>query len=441
MLVQEKKDYYKIISSLVIIGAFLVVLVVSLLSEFGIHPDEYDVRVCMDWSMKHWIWPDMRLQGEGLGDTYSLYGYTKVCNYTVYFLVMSKIAFVFKLFMGAWPYFRMPNLLLAVFMLVIMLKSVGQKRYLMLAFGMCAQAWYIFSYVTADALDFVFAFMAVYFLADEKSVLWRVIQSEKKETFKCIGLGILYGMILLGKPYYYSVLVLIFIVLVYNLVKSEKSKRPMIWRKYILILSISCAIFAARYGLDVYYYGTDKAQVKEEMMEKFANYDKKPSTPVEEQVQTYHAYEKGYPLSFIFEDDPHWFAESFRSYVSARITKSGDDWYFVSMAILYLIMYFWVAFELKKKNNTWILIAGTLLMIGGIVASVLNSYFIDSQPQGRYLLPLALVFSFMASRAEDVWKNKKFCILVLLCGCLSVAYFGLFDLRKLIDLAYVRSLF
>ena len=97
---------YVIISILVILGAFVVACMISFLSEFGKHPDEYDVRACMDWCMTRWIWPDMRLMGTGLGDTFSGYGYTKVCNYTPYFLIFSKIAAVFKIFMENLPYFR-----------------------------------------------------------------------------------------------------------------------------------------------------------------------------------------------------------------------------------------------------------------------------------------------------------------------------------------------
>jgi len=471
----KKLDLYTLICSLVLIGAFLVILMISLLSEFGIHPDEFDVRACMDWCMNRLIWPDMRLTGEGLGDTYSLYGYTKVCNYTVYFLVMSKISFIFKLFMGAWPYFRMPNVLLALLMLIVCLKSLREKKYIMLGFGMCVQAWYIFSYVTADALDFVWAFGAVLILADEESILWKVIRGEyskNKRVFLCIVLGLLYGMILLGKPYYYATLVLTFVVLlmylidVYNeeLHKPDKTehlqigkednkeisrgncnKRKEIWKTYILILGVAALVFVARYSLDLYYYGTDKAAASKQMMEIYANEDKKPSTPIEEQVQTYHAYEKGYPLSFIFEDDPKWFLKSYRSYVSCRITDDGDDWYFVLIGILYVAIYAWMGYELcsgdkKVRNQTLIFFIGTCLNIGGIIASIANSYLIDSQPQGRYLLPIALTTCYLGSRTKTLWENKVFCGLVAVAAVFSVAYFGLFDSRSLIDLSYVKTM-
>ena len=441
---KKKNDLFTIICALVLVGAFIVCMGISLFSEFGAHPDEYDVRACMDWAMSHWIWPDMRLQGTGLGDTYSLYGYTKMSNYTIYFLLMSKIAFFFKLFMGAWPYYRVPNLLLALFMLVILLKNINKKNYLMLAFGVCVQAWYIFAYVTADALDFVWAFLAIYLLADENSLLWKAI-NEVGTIKRSIFLGLLYGMILLGKPYYYAILVLTFVVLLLNLIDASKESRKNLWKNYIIILLICASIFAARAGLDFYYYGSNKAEIKAQMMELHANDDKKPSTPIEEQLQSYHAHEKGYPVSFIFENDPQWFVKSYRSYVSARITVSGDDWYYILIAGLYLSIYVWIGMELcgkknRKKNNVILFCTVTCLMAGAVIASIANSYLIDSQPQGRYLLPITLELSYIASKAKRLWNNKIFKGLVIATGCLAVIYFGLFDSRKLIDLAYVKSL-
>lgn len=446
---KREKDIYSILSILIFVGAFVVITMIAMLSEYGKHPDEYDVKACLDWAMSHWIWPDMRLQGTGLGDTYSWYGYTKVCNYTIYFLVMSKIAFIFKLFMGIWPYYRVPNILLALFMAVVCARNIRDKKYLLLGFGVCVQSWYIFSYVTADALDFVFSFLAIYLLADKNSMLWKLLQKDDKEKTDlgyCILLGVLYGMILLGKPYYYSLLVLTFVVLLINMINTAKEKRAGLWRKYIIILLSCLLIYGARAGLDFYYYGTHKAEIKKEMMDIYASDDKKPSTPVEEQLQTFHAYEKGYPLSFIFEDDPDWFVHSYRSFVSSCITTEGNDWYFLLMGALYICIYAYLGIYMLKKNeyrqkeNRIVFICATLLIIGGVIASVLNSYFIDSQPQGRYLLPVTLITCFLGAQVPEVWKKKSFRTIVLIAACLSIMYFGLFDSRELIDLSYAKGL-
>ena len=76
-----------------------------------------------------------------------------------------------------------------------------------------------------------------------------------------------------------------------------------------------------------------------------------------------------------------------------------------------------------------------------MAASVLNSYIIDSQPQGRYLLPITLATCYLGARARKLMDHRGFRALVLTAACISLLYFGLFASRKLIDLGYVRALF
>ena len=450
-VIHRKKDIFVIISSLVIIGAFIVVAMISLLSELGMHPDEFDVKLCLDWCMKRFIWPDMRLTGEGLGDTYSGYGYTKVCNYSPYFLIFSKIALVFKQFMANLPYYRMPNLILMAGICVYMLMKLQEKNYLMLGFGMCIQAWYIFSYVTADAEDFILAFFAIALLCDKNSDP-RGDASVDGGGRKSVGglngnlnrlpiaLGVLYGLMLLGKPYYYATLVLIFIVYLERLVKSEVKIRKQLLPRYILIAGIAFAILAGRAAIDLHYYGFDKASAKQQMEEQYADPDKNPLTPIEEQEPTYHMASKGYSVADFFEYNPDWFELSFRSFASYSVYPDGHTIFYIVMGLLYAAVYVWLGITLCRDGDTWIFVVVTLLNIGNVIASLLNSYLIDSQPQGRYLLPIALATCFLGARARRVWDNRIFRTLVLAASCLSILYFGLFCSRKLIDLGYVKTL-
>ena len=467
-----KENIFTYISALVIIGAFIVVAMVSFLSELGVHPDEFDVKMCMDWCMNRFIWPDMRLTGEGLGDTFSGYGYTKVCNYSPYFLIFSKIAYVFKQFMDVLPYYRMPNLLLMAVICVYMLKKIKDHNYLMLGFGICIQAWYIFSYVTADAEDFLLGFFAIALLADEDSFLWRTLygrtgvdrissKSDSSEdihmsssaesvsddritvrvVLSCVALGIMYGLMLLGKPYYYATLMLTFIVLVWRLIKSEINIRKQLLTRYILIAGVAFAIFAGRATLDFHYYGFDKASAEQQMSEQYSDYDKNPLTPIEEQEPTYHMASKGYSIVDFFRYSPDWFELSFRSFASYSVYRDGHDLYYRVMAGLYLLIYVWLGIYLCNTGEKRIFIIVTLLNIGSIVASILNSYLIDCQPQGRYLLPITLATCYLGARARKLMDHRGFRGLVLITACLSVSYFGLFASRKLIDLGYVRTLF
>lgn len=437
----DKNKLYDLACKAVILGAFIVVCMISFLSEFGKHPDEYDVRVCLDWCENRFIWPDMRLEGEGLGDTYSGYGYTKVCNYTAYFLIFSKISFIFRQFMHVLPYFRIPNLLLMAFMCIYCIRKLDKHRYLMLGFGICVQAWYIYSYVTADAWDFTLAFIGVALLADKQSFLWKTLESDDRCVFRCILLGLLYGMSMLGKPYYYANLLLVFIVLVYHLIKSEFNNKSKLLVKYFIIAGVTVAVFLGRFALDLHYYGFDKSEVKAQMEEKWCDYDKNPLTPVDEQVQSWRMMSKGYSLGDMFEMEPRWFLMTFRSFVSARITFEGEEIYFILMAILLAAIYVFLGVHLYRIRDLGIFICGTCISLAGVAASVIFSYTTEIQPQGRYLLPIVITTCYLGSRARGIFENRWFKALVLSAASLSIIYFGLFDSRKLIDLAYARSLF
>ena len=433
-----KENWFEYLSGLVILGALLVAVMIAFLSEFGVHPDEYDVRVCLDWCMDKLIWPDMRLEGAGLGDTYSGYGFTKVCNNTPYFLIFSKVAWIFMQFMGDLPYYRMPNLLLMIFMTVYMLKNVRKRNYLMLGFGICVQAWYLFSYVTFDAEDYLLAFISIDLLADEDGYLWKTLKAEDRCVGRCLLLGVMYGILMLAKWTYYASLALTFLVLVVYLFKSEFNFRKQLFCKYLIIAGTAVLIFGARVGLDVHYYGFDKAEVKLEMEEKWCDYDKKPSTPEEEKTEEWRLHSRGYGISRVFELEPRWFIKSFRSMASARITGSGDDAYYILVFLLVSIIYVLIGMDLFKNGQFWIFLLGTGLNLVDIAASIVFSYNYEVQPQGRYLLPIVITTCYMGAKARGLWKDNRFKAAVLAVGILSVAYFGLFDSRKLIDLAMGR---
>ena len=99
-------DWFALISTAVIAGALLVVCIIGLFSALGLHPDEWDVKACLDYGMTHFLPPDMR--DPAVAQTYSGYGYTKLENYTWYFYLAGKIALLFKTMFCSLAYYREP---------------------------------------------------------------------------------------------------------------------------------------------------------------------------------------------------------------------------------------------------------------------------------------------------------------------------------------------
>lgn len=425
------RDWLTLFATAVMAGALFIVIVIGLFSELGLHPDEWDVKACLDYGMTHFLPPDMR--DPEVAGTYSWYGYTKLDNYTWYFFIAGKVALLFQKLFYALPYYRIPNILLFAAIALIVVRNVKEEKWLMVAFGICVQAWYIFSYTTADALDFFWSFLAVCELSCENSLLYRTVTASKLNRRTLLGLillGILFGMIALGKPNYLSILALAFFVLVFKLAREkDKAKRGCLWRNYFIIVGIFILTFALRAGFDFIHYGLDKASVEEQMAIQYCSPDKNPLTPVEEQAVSWHMMSKGATLSDFFAENPEWFAMTYKSFCGITQLTDTDTWYYVLMGLLYAGIFISIGIDtFRKRDNFWgrmEFAVGTLLMIGGIVASVLNSYIIDSQAQGRYLLPLILIAGYLASRTPDLFEKKYFRALLIAAGFFSVAFFGL----------------
>lgn len=424
-------DLLTLLVTAVMAGALFVVVVIGIFSEFGLHPDEWDVKSCLDYGMTHFLPPDMR--DPEVANTYSWYGYTKLDNYTWYFFIAGKVALLFQKLFYALPYYRIPNILLFAAIALIVVRNVKEKKWLAVVFAICVQAWYIFSYVTADALDFFWSFLAIYELSFKDSLLYRAVAVKKltpKSLAPLLLLGALFGMIALGKPNYLSILALAFFVLVFRLAQEkDKAARSVLWRNYFIIVGVFALTFLFRASFDLIHYGFDKASVEEQMAIEYCSPDKNPLTPVEEQSVSWHMMSKGATLKDFFAENPEWFAMSYKSFCGITQLTDTDTWYYVLMGILYAGIFISIAVDtFRQKDNLWgrvEFIIGALLMAGGVIASVLNSYIIDSQAQGRYLLPLILIAGYLASRTPALFEKKYFRALLIAAGFLSVAFFGL----------------
>lgn len=424
-------DWFTLMGTAVMGGACLVVFLIGAFSELGLHPDEWDVKACLDYGMTHFFPPHM-LDPEVSG-TYSGYGYTKLENYTWYFFLAGKVSLLFKTLFYGIAYYRIPNLILFGILAFVFVRNLRRKNWLMAAFGICVQAWYIFSYTTADALDFFFSFCIVWLLADENSLLYRTIDKQKlsrKEIPAFLLLGILFGNIVLGKQCYWVMLPLVFAVLLLRLLfQKEKQARKALWRNYFIILAIFFATFAFRAGFDVIHYGADKAAVKETAAIEHADYDKNPLTPVGEQNRSWHMYAKGDSLMEVFRENPDWFSMTYKSFCGLLQDHSAPSWYYWCMGALYLALFGGAALYSFRKgsslSNRIIFAVGSLLMVGELIASILNSWLIDSMAQGRYLLPDILIFGYLVSRVPALTQKKWYRALLIAAGVLSTAYFGL----------------
>lgn len=424
-----KRDIFVYGSFMILLTGAAGVFLIGLFSALGLHPDEWDVKACLDYGMTHFLPPDMR--DPAVAGTYSGYGYTKLDNATWYFFLAGKIALISKELFYGLAYYRIPNLLLFAMMILLVLKSVRKQNWLMLCAGISAQVWYIFSYTTADAMDYFAAFLVILQISGEESMLFRTLSMKKgaKLWMNTVLLGTLFYFVFLGKPYYWSVLGLAFLVLLKRLVESWKDEqiRRQLFSRYLGILLVFFLGIGFRYSFDFIHYGLDKASVEMEMDILYAHYDKNPTTPEEEWCPTYHMMERGYTLMDLWEQTPDWFSQTYKSFCGLIDDTGTTEWYYLVMGILYAFIYLCILHgTFFGKTGIWDKIffaVGSMLMAAALAASIMNSWMIDSQPQGRYLLPVLLIAGFMASRVHGLAEARYFKVALLAAGILTAGYY------------------
>ncbi len=424
----EKQDLWSLISILAIVVVGTCVWVIAFHSTSG-HPDEDDVIKCLNYGMNHIVPPDMRI--DDIADTYSGYGYTKLSNSTWYYLIAGKLAWIANKLWTGILYYRVPNFLMFVVMAYIYIKQVQKQRWLSLILGICVQAWYIFSYTTADAMDFFLCFITLVLVTDGDSLLFKSV--DEKFEFKGIWrhalLGILFGFIFLGKPNYWAILGIVFVALLFKLFEKSREDRKSLWINYGVILGFFALTAIFRYSFDLYHYGFGISQVKAEMEALHSAYDKNPTTPSQDIAVTYRMFRYGHSLPELFMAAPTWFKSTFRSFFGVLSDTTSKDTYFNLMGVLYGFLLFVLAYfgvknvSEKPKNDKIRMFLLFGLFVLSFVASIINSYVSDSQPQGRYLLPMLFTASYIAYLTPEIFEKKYFKMTLVSLQILSTWYF------------------
>ena len=119
---------------------------------------------------------------------------------------------------------------------------------------------------------------------------------------------------------------------------------------------------------------------------------------------------------------------SYRSLCGLLQDMHSGPAYFIAMGILYILILLGIGAAVFRTGGLWKrleFITGILLMAGGLAASIANSYLIDSQAQGRYLLPAVLIAGYLASLTPRLLEKWYFQVILAAAGVLSAAYFAL----------------
>lgn len=404
-------------------GAVFLCIYIAGRSPFWLNPDEYEVRSAVRYYFTHWLPPDIR--SDEISDAFAVYGTSRHSEFNTFYFWTGKIGQFFK---DAAMQSRWLNMTLFAVMAAMIAKYCRKYFAFLFVLLLTPQVWYIFSYTTSDALDFFLGFLAIYQLIKEDSILNRLL----REPFsgKWIPgyalLSLLFVHLFWAKLSFYPILLFIFLILLIRLFEKQGKERTALFRKYLALAGLTLGIFLIRYMItDFPYYGFHKQSVIAEVMELRAAYEYKPSTPPHEQAASIYLYRKGVPLSLFF-GEMEFNQTLFRTVAGffGNYDFGMADWYYAAMAVLYLALFACLIYELARMKNRkkWLEFGAVCVCIALQYALIfLNGYFVDFQPQGRYMLPALLYVTYLVYTCKEA-KNNRMIRLLLCAACLLSLY-------------------
>lgn len=420
-----------------IFGAVLLCVYLANRSPFWFNPDEYEAKAVSNYYFSHWMPPDIR--SDSIADTFAVYGTTRHSEFNTFYFWTGKLG---QWFSDTAVQCRILNMILFTVMSAIVIKNCRKYFALLFALLLTPQLWYIFSYSTSDAMDFFVGFLCIYQLIKEDSLLNRLLKEplSGKKIPGYLLISLLFVHLFWAKITFYPVLFFLFLILLIRLFEKQGNERKDLLIKYVIIVGMTLGIFMIRYMItDFGYYGFEKNRIVKEMMEIRATYPYKPSTPPQEQAKSIYLYNKGLTLKEFFSPKMEFNKNLFRTVAGffGRYDFGAADWYYVGMAVLYICLFACLIYELYKgrERKKWLEFAAVVVCIGiQYLLIVINGYFVDFQPQGRYMLPSLLYVTYLVYTCKEAQKNKIIRLILCATCVMSLYAFVTVGLPNLIPL-------
>jgi len=408
-------------------GVWGLLIVMAGITKYNVHPDEYVHIAAARYYENHWLPPV--IEDPAIRDSYSTYGISRLNNGEIYYLLAGKF-YKFMLSFKVPQDFAMRGFNLFLFGLIFLYAMRSRvARMVAVPFLISAQLWYVFSYCNSDALALAVSFLAVCQVLDPESVFNRYLKGEGRvpAVFSFIGLGLLFGCLLLLKKNYYPLIALLSVTLVVKLFFWPEfywERRTAILRLVaVCLLGITCA--GLRIGADYMVNGPDRVEKITKLQEETAHYWYKPSTPLEKKHMFLYRKARGTTLEHIIKVD-QWFEHSFQSAFGTfgYFTISASDGFYdlVRWSGLLLLCYFLATIYWRGGLDGAFMATTTVCLALALVgASLYHSWTNDYQVQGRYLFPIVPMLGLLYG-----WAGKAVNVRVLMLGVMPMFFLAVY---------------
>ena|GEM_PF-1532384 len=404
------------------------VLVMAIVSQPGVHPDEPIHINAAKYYSEYWLPPE--ICRPNMEWSYSLYGISRLNSLEVFYFFAGKYYALAK-FIPGQVLFQFRSLNVVLFALLTLMTCLKPAfRLYCVPLLLSPQIWYIFSYFNSDAFALFICYLLIYQLFISDSLLNRYLQKKEMRPLAGSGAiiigGFLVGMLPFIKKNYYAFAVFLacFGILALFRYRTRISKKALI--RWGAILGAAFFIILGRYELDGYVNGPDRSHKVAQCRETLAAYKFKSSTPAADQWYGLYMREKGITLKEVFKRYD-WGLISFKSTfgVYGTMTIYPSRWIVSTFrAILLSFAGFILYCGWKGDWYTWGHIANFGLWSAFLIfASLWNSWNVDLQSQGRYFFPIIAMGAMLLGVIKSDIPKYPFNMLTTLTFCLGVLSF------------------
>jgi len=414
--------------------ASVLTLSLSLSSAFNAHPDEiWHITSVSYFLFESYPAVTNTLQSIHTFSSYhSSYLSTGELYYPVAAVWTSLLSTLTDLPLDQVQIIRLFSVTCFIFLVCLLIR---QKNHgLLLPFLITPQLWYVFGYANSDWFGVAAATLLLLFLNLSRFTFHRFVVGGSFARFLQLGpLFILLGLLCFSKPNYWVSAIFCFyepLVRIFRKKSTVASRiRALAFCVIILAVSSSCIALKSSFSRTTATHIVEAPEARPGF-----TLDKTPEV-MTRLSQTRNLYMRHVSLWKLLTER-QWIWLSCRSFfgdfgwTNFHLTTS---YYCIVILLFSALLYTVVRVSRTEQNfrsRSWY----TVLVVGlNIFLAIAFSWFIDLQPQGRYLFPSLLAFGWLLSRLRN-WQSSRivFGLVVILAilGMYAFICYGVIPLKE-----------
>ena len=429
----NQHQYFYFIFSIV---AFTLVVVMATVSEFAaynLHPDEVLHSVSATYYEMYNLPPVVGDPKANFTYEPAAYGISYINQTGLDYFLTGKFSMLIKSMFNINDFHaqRFFNVCLFFSLCLMIFYSKNCNYIIFFPIIITPQVWYISSYINNDFFPFFIMLILCSQILSSRSLYNKSLIYDSPIAL-ALPTGFLLGILLISKSNYLIFVVFSTSYLFWNTLKTNQFRfnRALFFGQAFkvtsLILLCAISVYAIRSGFDFYQNGFNKNQKLQQLANQFAAKGFRPidiETNIMQIRGGLRLKDKGESIQNLLTIR-NWFNLSKNSFfgVYGGMRINAPEFYYQCIFFLFCLLIAYIGTQsilTFQASNIIFFLGSSLFMLLMILASLYHSWTYDFQPQGRYLLPILGILSFLLHEAREYLNRNILCLLISLMFAFS----------------------